>query len=101
MNFSMTITGNTASNYGEATRAGWSASASAGGWWGSSASSSCQFATSQSASGSSTQQETYHMTVRVRAEQDDMPQGLAVVLNLLEQGFITGLDRNPGGVVSH
>lgn len=98
MEFSMAITGNTATQNQASSASGWSASGG-GGWWGWGSTGSARVSSSSSSSSTSNVQQTFHMNVKVKAVQDDMPAGLATVLNLLEAGFITGMDSNPTGVV--
>ena len=98
MNFSMQVVGTTATSNSLGQSSQWAQSSAGSSWW-SSATSTAKFVSKSQSSSQSTVTETYHLDVRIRAGQGEVPKGLAILLDLLESGFIDGLDTNPSGVV--
>jgi uncharacterized circularly permuted ATP-grasp superfamily protein len=70
-------------------QSGWNLNQNNWWWWG--AQSTASFSSQSTATRSNTEERQFSLTVFVRAVQDGMPGGMRRVLNLLEDGFITGV----------
>jgi uncharacterized circularly permuted ATP-grasp superfamily protein len=68
---------------------GWNRNSNSWWWWG--AQSTASFSGRNTETRSNTEERQFSLTVFVKAVQDGMPGGMRRVLNLLEEGFITGV----------